>query len=195
MKVAIIDYGTGNVQSLQFALERLGYGSIVTKDKNVIRNTERVIFPGVGAAGIAMQRLEENELCEVIQSLSQPVLGICLGMQLMCQHSEENDTKTLNIFNDKVVKFNDMLKVPQVGWNSIYDFKSILFDGITDNDFVYMVHGFYVPQSDSAIATTHYGISYASALQKNNFYGVQFHPEKSGKTGERILLNFLNIKL
>lgn len=194
MKIAIIDYGSGNVQSVQFAFKRLGFDSFLTDDKKEIRDADRVIFPGVGAAGVAMQKLRQAELCEVITSLTQPVLGICLGMQLMCKHSQENDTAALGIFSDRVIRFNGGLKVPQVGWNSIYDLKSPLFDGIGENEFVYMVHSFYVPRSASAIATTSYGVEYCPALQKDNFFGVQFHPEKSGKQGELILSNFINLK-
>lgn len=193
MKIAIIDYGAGNIQSIQFALQRLGYEGILTSDWNEIRSADKVIFPGVGEAGSAMKKLNESGLDGLIPMLTVPVLGICLGMQLMCRFSYEGNTKALGIFDSDVVRFSDKVKVPHMGWNQIYDLRSPLFEGITENDYVYMVHSYYVPHCKEAIATTDYDVAYASGLQKDNFYGVQFHPEKSGKAGEQILLNFLKI--
>lgn len=193
-KIVIIDYGAGNIQSLKFALERFGYEGVLSSDAEVISSADAVIFPGVGEAGSAMRKLKETGLDRLIPELRQPVLGICLGMQLMCRYSEEGDTTGLGIFDAKVQKFPSMVKVPQIGWNQVYDFQSALFDGIKENDYIYMVHSFYAGICDDTCAKTEYGIVYSSALQKENFYGLQFHPEKSGKTGERILENFLNLK-
>ncbi len=194
MKIAIIDYGAGNVQSVLFALERLGYNGIVTQDWNIIKSADKVIFPGVGEAGTAMKKLKEIGLDALIPTLKQPVLGICLGMQLLCKSSEEGNTKALGIFDVDVKRFSNQVKVPQMGWNTISNLKSALFNGISDNDYMYLVHSYYVPMCSLAIATTNYETNYASALQKDNFYGVQFHPEKSGIVGEKILNNFLNLK-
>lgn len=193
MRIAIIDYGAGNIQSIQFALQRIGYQGILTNDWNEIKSADKVLFPGVGEAGSAMKKLNESGLDKYIPTLKVPVLGICLGMQLMCRFSYEGNTKALGIFDNDVVRFSDRVKVPHMGWNQIYDLKSPLFTGVTENDYVYMVHSFYVPLCEEAIATTDYDVAYASALQRDNFYGVQFHPEKSGKTGELILSNFLKI--
>ncbi len=195
--IAIIKYNAGNVQSVQYALQRLGAASVVTDDASVIRNAEKVIFPGVGHAAPAMQYLKEKQLDKLIVSLQQPVLGICLGQQLMCNHSEEGDTDCLGIFNEEVKLFvppaSLAFKVPHVGWNSIYDFKSVLFDGLKKNDFVYSVHSYYTALGNDTVATTDYIIPFSAALQKNNFYAVQFHPEKSGVVGETILKNFINL--
>lgn len=193
MKIAIIDYGAGNVQSVLFALERLGFEGNVTNDWNTIKNAEKVIFPGVGEASSAMKMLQESGLDVLIPTLKQPVLGICLGMQLMCKHSEEGNTNGLGIFDVNVVKFSQEVKVPQMGWNTIYNLKSPLFEGIKENEFMYLVHSFYAPLSENTIATTNYELEYSTALQRDNFYGVQFHPEKSGVFGEQILKNFLNL--
>jgi len=192
-KTVIIKYNAGNIRSVLFALERIGVQAVVTDDHEEIRNAERVIFPGVGEASSAMKYLTEKGLVDVIRSLTQPVLGICLGMQLMCDFSEENDTKCLGIFNQKVLKFPEDkgFKVPQIGWNNITHLKSDLFKGVDENSFVYFVHGYYVESCDNAIATTNYTGDYSSAIQKNNFFAVQFHPEKSGEAGERILRNFI----
>ncbi|VXC42765.1 imidazole glycerol phosphate synthase, glutamine amidotransferase subunit with HisF [Flavobacterium sp. 9AF] len=191
MKIAIIDYGAGNIQSILFALERIGFQSFVTKDWNQIKSADKVIFPGVGEASSAMEKLIESGLNVLIPTLKQPVLGICLGMQLLCKSSEEGNTKGLGIFDSEVIKFSNKVKVPQMGWNTIYNLKSELFSGISENEYMYLVHSFYVPKNDDAIALTDYETSYATALRKNNFYGVQFHPEKSGIYGEQILKNFL----
>ena len=193
MKIAIIDYGAGNVQSVLFALERLGFEGIVTNDWNTIKKADKVIFPGVGEASSAMKMLVDSRLDVLIPTLKQPVLGICLGMQLMCKHSEEGNTNGLGIFDVNVVKFSQEVKVPQMGWNTIFDLKSPLFDGIKENEFMYLVHSFYAPLSENTIATTNYELEYSTALQRDNFFGVQFHPEKSGVFGEQILKNFLNL--
>lgn len=193
MDIAIIDYGAGNIKSIQFAFNRLGYDAVLTNNADRIKNAERVIFPGVGEAGHAMEMLQESCLDTVIPTLKQPVLGICLGMQLMCNHSEESDTKGLGIFDVEVRKFSNAVKVPQMGWNKITNLKSDLFNGIKDGDYMYLVHSFYAEECKETIATTYYERNYASALQHNNFYGVQFHPEKSGFAGEQVLKNFINL--
>jgi len=193
MKIAIIDYGAGNVQSVLFALERLGFEGIVTNDWNTIKKADKVIFPGVGEASSAMKMLVDSGLDVLIPTLKQPFLGICLGMQLMCKYSEEGNTNGLGIFDVNVVKFSNEVKVPQMGWNTIYNLKSPLFTGIKENEFMYLVHSFYAPLSENTIAITNYEQEYSTALQRDNFYGVQFHPEKSGVFGEQILKNFLNL--
>lgn len=195
MKIAIIDYGAGNVQSVQFALNRLGFEGILSANPEFILSADKVIFPGVGAANSAMKKLRESGLDQIIPSLKQPVLGICLGMQLLCNSSEEGNTEGLGIFDVAVKKFSADQKIPQMGWNTIYNLQSSLFEGISEKDYVYLVHSFYAEKIENTIATTNYGLEYASALQKDNFFGVQFHPEKSGKTGEKILGNFLKIEL
>lgn len=193
MKIAIIDYGAGNIQSVLFALERLGFTAELTADLETIKKTDKVIFPGVGEASSAMKKLELSGLDKVIPKLKQPVLGICLGMQLLCRSSEEGNTNGLGIFDIDIKKFGTQLKVPQMGWNTIYGLKSDLFSGIQDNSYMYLVHSFYAPLNPYTIASTSYGQEYASAIQKDNFYGVQFHPEKSGELGEQILSNFLKL--
>lgn len=193
MKIAIINYGAGNIQSILFAIERLGYTAVLTNNPDEIQQADKVIFPGVGEASYAMQKLIESGLESLIPNLIQPVLGICLGMQLMCHHSEEGNTNGLGIFDANVIRFSNNVKVPQMGWNQIYNLKSSLFQGINDNEYMYLVHSYYVPNCKEAIATTNYDLEYASALQKNNFYGTQFHPEKSGDVGEQILANFLKL--
>ena len=197
MDIAIIKYNAGNVQSVQYALERLGYNAIVTDNHDAIKNADKVIFPGVGNAYSAMQSLKEKNLDEVIKQLTQPVLGICVGMQLLCKHSEENDTIGLGIIDLKVKKFvseKRNFKIPQMGWNNIYNLSSALFEGVKENSFVYYVHSYYVGHGKETIATTDYILPYSAVIQKNNFYGVQFHTEKSAEVGDRILLNFLNLK-
>lgn len=191
MQIAIIDYGAGNVQSVLFALERIGFTGKVTADAQEIKNADKVIFPGVGEASSAMKMLEEKDLVKVILQLKQPVLGICLGMQLLCKSSEEGNTRGIGVFDLTINRFTNQVKVPQMGWNTIYNLKSPLFDGISENEYMYLVHSYYAPQNTYAIASTLYDIEYASALHKDNFYGVQFHPEKSGRVGEQILHNFL----
>ena len=194
MKIIIINYGAGNIKSIQFALQRLGFEGVVSDDEAEIRAADKVIFPGVGEASSAMRKLVDSGLDTVIPTLKQPVLGICLGMQLMCKSSEEGATQGLGIFDVDVIKFSSKVKVPQIGWNSISDLKSALFEGISENEYMYTVHSYYAPKCEEAIALTEYDTSYAAALHKDNFYGVQFHPEKSGKMGEQLLTNFLNIK-
>ena len=192
MSTVIVKYNAGNIQSVLYALERIGQQAIVTDDPEQIRKADKVIFPGVGEASTAMEYLKERKLDELLKSLRQPVLGICLGMQLMCSYSEENDTVCLGIFEEKVKKFSGAgLKVPQIGWNNIYDLKTPLFDGLKENSFCYFVHGYYADLGKHTIATTSYGLPYSSGLYRDNFYGVQFHPEKSAAVGERILKNFL----
>ena len=193
MKIAIIDYGAGNVQSVLFALKRLGFEGTVTNDWNTIKSADKVIFPGVGEASSAMKMLQESGLDVLIPTLKQPVLGICLGMQLMCKYSEEGNTNGLGIFDVNVVKFSQEVKVPQMGWNTIYNLKTPLFEGIKENEFMYLVHSYYASLSENTIATTNYELEYSTALQRENFFGVQFHPEKSGIFGEQILKNFLNL--
>ncbi|EAQ41456.1 imidazole glycerol phosphate synthase subunit HisH [Polaribacter sp. MED152] len=193
MKLVIIDYGAGNIKSIQFAFKRLGVEAVLSNNIDEIKAADKVIFPGVGEASSAMQMLKESGLDKVIPTLTQPVLGICLGMQLMCNSSEEGNTKGLAIFDVAIKKFSENVKVPQMGWNVIYNLKSDLFKGIKEKEFMYLVHSFYAENCKEAIATTDYEIEYASALQKDNFYGVQFHPEKSSKAGEQILKNFLEL--
>ena len=193
MKLVIINYGAGNIQSLKFAFKRLGVTAILSDDKKEIQNADKVIFPGVGEASSAMEKLRHTGLDEIIPTLKQPVLGICLGMQLMCNSSTEGNTKGLSIFDVDVVKFSNKVKVPQIGWNQISDLKSPLFTGIPEDSCMYLVHSFYAPACAEAIATTNYELDYASALQKDNFYGVQFHPEKSSTAGEQVLKNFLEM--
>lgn len=193
MKVIIIDYGAGNIKSIQFAFKRLGVDAILSSDSKEIIAADKVIFPGVGEASSAMFKLKESGLDILIPKLKQPVLGICLGMQLMCNTSEEGNTKGLGVFNVNVKRFSNAVKVPQMGWNTISDLKSKLFEGVSDNEYMYLVHSYYAEANENSIATTSYDVLYASALQKNNFYGLQFHPEKSGLSGEKILQNFLNL--
>ena len=194
MNIVIIDYGAGNIQSIQFALERLGFESVLSKDWNKIQKADKVIFPGVGEASSAMKKLNETGLDELIPTLKQPVLGICLGMQLLCNSTEEGNTKGLGIFDIDVVKFSSKDKVPQMGWNTIYNLQSPIFEGIKENEYMYLVHSYYAKNCKETIATTNYEVEYSSAMQKDNFYGVQFHPEKSGIFGEQILNNFLKLK-
>lgn len=194
MKIVIINYGAGNIQSIKFAFQRLGIEATLSYDETEIRNADKVIFPGVGEASSAMKKLKDSGLDKVIRTLKQPVLGICLGMQLLCNSSEEGNTEGLGIFDVDVIRFSKGVKVPQIGWNQISNLKSGLFKSISETEFMYLVHSFYAPLSEETIATTEYGIQYSSALQKDNFYGVQFHPEKSSAAGEQILKNFLNLK-
>jgi imidazole glycerol-phosphate synthase subunit HisH len=192
MKIAIIDYGAGNTQSVKYALKRLGCNGILTSEKEVISSADKIIFPGVGQASSAMRKLKSKGLDLLIPELKQPVLGICLGMHLMCSFSEEGKTDCLKIFDSNVKRFNNSLKVPQIGWNTVFDFKTNLFDSIIENEYMYLVHSYYVPIIKDTVAKSNYGINYSSAIKKNNFTGVQFHPEKSGGKGEVILNNFIN---
>ncbi|MFM6924231.1 MAG: imidazole glycerol phosphate synthase subunit HisH [Ferruginibacter sp.] len=190
--IAIIKYNAGNVQSVQYALQRIGAESQVTDDIDFIQQANKVIFPGVGHAEAAMESLHESGLTQVIAGLKQPVLGICLGMQLMGKHTEEGNTSCLGIFDTDIQIFQSAtFKVPQVGWNNIYDYRSVLFEGLEEAAFVYTVHSYYAAVSINTVAQTNYILPYSAALQKNNFYGVQFHPEKSGLVGEMILRNFI----
>lgn len=190
--IAILQYNAGNVQSVLYALERIGHTAVVTKDAATLKAADKVIVPGVGEAGSAMQYLQEHGLDTLIKSLTQPVLGICLGMQLMCSHSEEGNTTCLGIFDEPVVKFTgNNIKVPQIGWNLAGQLQSPLFANMDDTCWFYFVHSFYAPLGSNTIAVTDYGTPYSSALHKHNFYGVQFHPEKSAKAGEQLLANFL----
>lgn len=205
MKIVLIKYNAGNIQSVKFALNRIGIEPLLTDSIEEIESADKVIFPGVGEASSAMKYLKEKGLNKVIPNLKQPLLGICLGMQLMCKFSEEGNTDCLRIFNSSVKRFcshsegvvrqgrTGVMKVPQIGWNNIYNLKSNLFKGISENEFQYFVHGYYVENGENTIATTNYITEYSSALQKDNFYGVQFHPEKSSKAGEQILKNFIGL--
>lgn len=193
MKIAIINYDAGNVKSVQFALQRLGYNSILTNDEKSILEADKVIFPGVGEASSAMNKLKEKQLHTLLPTLKQPVLGICLGMQLLCNFTEENNTNGLGIFEIDVVKFKNNVKIPQIGWNQISNLNTPLFKNVKEKEYVYLVHSYYVPFCKYTIATTNYNGNYSSAICKNNFYGVQFHPEKSSTAGAEILKNFLNL--
>lgn len=197
MKLAVIKYNAGNVRSLQYALGRLGIDALVTDDIEEILGADKIIFPGVGEASSAMQYLKQKNLDKIILQATQPFLGICLGMQLMCAHSEENNTKCLGVFNQQVKLFKSddpSLKVPQIGWNRISELKSDLFRGVQSDSYCYFVHSYYAEVGGDTIATTDYCNVFSSALHKNNFYGVQFHPEKSADIGQLILQNFLTIK-
>lgn len=191
MKLVIVNYGAGNIQSIKFAFKRLGVDAVLSDKIEEIEAADRVIFPGVGEASSAMNKLKASGLDKIIPELQQPVLGICLGMQLMCHSSEEGNTLGLGIFNTDVVRFTNSVKVPQIGWNQITNLKSALFKDVVEKDHIYLVHSYYAPMCEETIAVTEYEMAYSSALQKDNFYGVQFHPEKSSKVGARILKNFL----
>ena len=191
--VAIIDYNVGNVKSLQFALERLGVKSILTNDYGLIKKSEKVIFPGQGAASTAMDKLKEVGLDKLIPNLKQPVLGICLGMQLLCENTEEGDVDGLGIIKCKVIKFSDKLKVPQMGWNKVKKLRTRLFNKINEGDYMYLVHSYFVPTINETIGQSEYGLTYSVAVQKENFFGVQFHPEKSSSSGSQLVKNFLEL--
>ncbi|MBO9727730.1 MAG: imidazole glycerol phosphate synthase subunit HisH [Chitinophaga sp.] len=197
MKTVIIKYNAGNIRSVQFALERLGVNGTVTDDHEEIMSADKVIFPGVGEASSAMRYLKERKLDQVIANLQQPVLGICLGMQLLCKHSEENDTDCIGVFDTAVKRFQspveNLLKIPQIGWNNITGLHSVMFEHVPENAYMYFVHSYYAALGTDTVAITNYVINYSAALQKNNFYAVQFHPEKSAEAGGRIIENFLNL--
>ena len=196
MKVAVVKYNAGNIRSVDYALKRLGVEAVITADKEILQSADKVIFPGVGEAGTTMNHLKATGLDELIKNLRQPVFGICLGMQLMCRHSEEGEVDCLNIFDVDVKRFVPQKhedKVPHMGWNTIGKTNSKLFEGFTEEEFVYFVHSFYVPVCDFTAAETDYIHPFSAALHKDNFYATQCHPEKSGKTGERILRNFLDL--
>jgi imidazole glycerol-phosphate synthase subunit HisH len=194
MKVVLIKYNAGNIQSVLYALERIGVSAVVTADHDEIRAADRVLFPGVGEARSAMDSLQENNLDKLIRDLKQPVLGICVGMQLLCDHSEERDTKGIGVFDVKVKRFPaaTALKVPQIGWNDIYNLQSTLFAELPEHSYIYNVHSYYAALSDYTIATADYGLEYSAALKRGNFYGVQFHTEKSAAAGEQVLRNFID---
>lgn len=196
MKVVIIKYNAGNIYSVDYALKRLGVEPVITDDPELIRKAEKVIFPGVGEAFSTMTYLKQNKLDLLIRDLKQPVLGICLGMQLMCRFSEEGDTTCLGIFDSEVKRFvpgRHEDKVPHIGWNTLTNVKSELFDVDQEGKFAYFVHSYYVPENEFTIATTDYILPFAAAMRKDNFFATQFHPEKSGDVGEAILTNFLNL--
>ena len=193
MNVAIIDYDAGNVQSLKFALDKLGVDSILTKDRELISKSDKVIFPGQGAAKNAMNKLHINDLVDLIPKLKQPVLGICLGMQLLFQKSEEGNVKGLGIIKGYVKKFSEKVKVPQMGWNTLENLESKLFNNINEGEYMYLVHSYYVPIVPETIGISEYDLKYSIAVKKNNFYGVQFHPEKSSFSGNKLLNNFLKL--
>ena len=192
-RVVIIKYGAGNLFSVRVAIERLGYEVVCSADPRVVREADKVIFPGVGQAATAMRQLRESGMDRVISELKVPVLGICLGMQLMCAHSEEGNTEGLGIFPMRVKVFGKCSKVPHMGWNGIRGLKSGLFDGIVEGEMVYFVHSYYVPLSEYAIATCDYQMAFSAAIRKDNFWGCQFHPEKSAGVGEKIIENFLKM--
>jgi len=196
MKVAIIDYGAGNVQSVKFAFNRMGIEPLLTSDQSEISSADKVIFPGVGEASSAMEQIRKHNLEVFIPQLKQPVLGICLGMQLMCGVSEERNTTALGIFPDTVKRFvppSNEIKVPHMGWNKIGDLKSSLFDNCNSGEYAYFVHSYCVPVNEFTIATTNYINEFSAAIQRANFYATQFHPEKSGTLGAKILENFLKL--
>lgn len=196
MKVVIIKYNAGNIRSVDYALKRLGVEAVITSDEAEIRSADKVIFPGVGEAETTMSFLRTSGLDKLIKDLRQPVLGICLGMQLMCRHSEEGDVDCLGIFDVDVKRFIPQRhedKVPHMGWNTIQQTNSDLFKGFSKSEYVYFVHSYYVPVNDFTAATTDYITPFSAALHKDNYYATQFHPEKSGSVGERILKNFLDL--
>ena len=199
MKIVIIKYNAGNIRSVDFALQRLGVSAKITADHDEIRNADRVIFPGVGEASTTMSYLRQHKLDTLICDLRQPVLGVCLGLQLMCTHSEEGDTECLGVFPEMVRKFvpqpddSTSFKVPHMGWNSVSGLKTFLFNDISEDEYFYFVHSYYATTGADTVATCNYLVPFSAALQRDNFYATQFHPEKSGKTGAKILENFINL--
>ena len=197
MRVAIVKYNAGNIYSVVNALRRLGVEPLLTDDAEELQRADRILFPGQGEASTTMEYIREHKLDEIIRSLKQPVLGICIGQQLLCRHSEEGDVDCIGIFPVDVKRFQPQRhedKVPQMGWNSIYDLKTPLFDGIKEEEFIYNVHSYYVPENESTIAKCNYILPYSAAMHKDNFYTCQFHPEKSGRVGATVLENFLKLK-
>jgi glutamine amidotransferase len=192
-KIVIIDYDAGNIQSVKYAFERLGITPIVSNQEDVIRSADKLIFPGVGEAAWAMNSLRKNGLDQLIPQLKQPVLGICLGMQLMCESSEESNTKGLGIFPLQVKRFTKERKVPHMGWNQLNHLRGSLLAGVLEEEYAYFVHSYYVPCSEETLASCNYILDFSAALQKDNFYACQFHPEKSGSVGVKILENFINL--
>lgn len=201
MAVAVVKYNAGNIYSVIHALQRLGVEPLLTDDPQLLRKADKVLFPGQGEASNAMRYLVEHGLDNVIRSLQQPILGICIGQQLMCRHSDEGNVDCLNIFNTDVLRFcpdKHEYKVPHMGWNSLEidstkQEEHVLFNGFQGGEFVYFVHSFYVPLCKETIAKTNYIQPFSAALHKDNFYATQFHPEKSGSVGEKILKNFLEL--
>lgn len=193
MKVAIVKYNAGNIRSVYFALERLGIEAAITDDKESLRSADKVIFPGVGEASTTMKYLKERKLDILLKDLTQPVLGICLGLQLMCAHTEEGDADCIGIFDLEVKKFETKLKVPHMGWNSLENVNGKLFSQETEGSFVYFVHSYYAALGNNTSAVTRYDNSFSAAIERDNFYATQFHPEKSGPVGEKILKNFLEL--
>jgi len=199
MKIAIIKYNAGNIRSVDFALQRLGISAMITADPDEIKSADRVIFPGVGEASTTMSYLRQHKLDTLICDLRQPVLGVCLGLQLMCTHSEEGDTECLGVFPEMVRKFvpqpddSTSFKVPHMGWNSVSGLKTFLFNDISEDEYFYFVHSYYATTGADTVATCNYLVPFSAALQRDNFYATQFHPEKSGKTGAKILENFINL--
>ena len=193
MKVAIVKYNAGNIRSVYFALERLGIEAAITDDHKQLRTADKVIFPGVGEASTTMKYLKERKLDILLRELTQPVLGICLGLQLMCAHSEEGDSDCIGIFDLEVKKFEMKLKVPHMGWNSLDNVRGKLLPPEVEGSFVYFVHSYYAALGDNTCAVTHYSNPFSAAIERDNFYATQFHPEKSGPVGEKILKNFLEL--
>ncbi|MFW5760033.1 MAG: imidazole glycerol phosphate synthase subunit HisH [Cyclobacteriaceae bacterium] len=193
MKIAIVKYNAGNLQSVIYALQRLGIEPLVTNQAEELRSADKVIFPGVGEAASAMKSLKENKLDILLPTLKQPFLGICLGLQLMCRHSEERDTTCLGVFDLEVKKFEPKMKVPHMGWNKLENMKTPLFNQLNGNAFVYFVHSYYAEVGEGTIATAEYINTFSAALHKDNFYAIQAHPEKSGEVGAKIISNFLNL--
>jgi len=196
MRVAVVKYNAGNIQSLIFALERLGVNPILTDDPETIKSVDKVTFPGQGEASSAMKYLRTKNLDKLLISLKQPFLGICLGLQLMCRHSEENDTDCLGIFDINVKRFKPdaINKVPHMGWNTIFDLRSPLFEGIPSDSYLYYVHSYYAEMNEHAIATTNYNVGFSAAIHDRNYYALQAHPEKSADVGLQIIKNFLSLK-
>lgn len=193
MKVAVVRYNAGNVQSLSFALERLGVTPVITDDPELLKTSDKIIFPGQGEASSAMDYLKDRKLDIAIRELKQPFLGVCLGMQLMCEFSEENETECLGIIPATVKRFEDTRKVPHMGWNSVFSLEGPLFENVNENDYLYFVHSYYVEHCNQTTATSEYGIKFSAAIQEDNFHAIQPHPEKSAESGMQILKNFLEM--